>query len=223
MKKRFPELNVNQCDQDVVRTTRPGHKQRPPWPESCCPGHRHLAGALVAMPSPGFFQVAWKSLCPIGVFTWDGDTVTQLDPFPWEVQTEDVLCPEQGRVCYVSLGARPQRNVLRRNLASQLPGSSRTSPLPCKSSPTQAFHVLQPSRSTLCFGVPVAPAGAPPPIPCGCRESQTFREAPRTFSCSYTHSVVWAQLPAGDASQLTSCWDKANRGKELRTYTRESS
>ena len=163
MKKRFPELNVNQCDQDVVRTTRPGHKQRPPWPESCCPGHRHLAGALVAMPSPGFFQVAWKSLCPIGVFTWDGDTVTQLDPFPWEVQTEDVLCPEQGRVCYVSLGARPQRTVLRRNLASQLPGSSRTSPLPCKSSPTQAFHVLQPSRSTLCFGVPVAPAGAPPP------------------------------------------------------------
>lgn len=161
MKHRFPELHVNQCDQDVVRTTHPGHTQCPPWPESCCPGHRHLAGALVVVPSPGFFQVAWKSLCPIGVFTWDGDTMTQLDPLPWEVQTEQLLCPKQGGACRASPGARLQRTVLQRNLSSRLPGSSRTSPLPCKSSHTQASHVLQPSRRTLCFGVPVTPAGAP--------------------------------------------------------------
>ena len=58
MKNSFSELNVSQCDEDVVRTTHPGHSQHPLGPEPCHPGRRHLIGGLVATLSPGSSQVA---------------------------------------------------------------------------------------------------------------------------------------------------------------------
>ena len=72
MKNPFSESNVSQCDEDVVRTTHPGHSQRPPGPEPRRPGRRHLIGGLVATPSPGSSWVACKSLCPMAVSAWDG-------------------------------------------------------------------------------------------------------------------------------------------------------
>ena len=54
--------------------------------EFCFPGHRRLTNGLVPKPEvwllPGGLV---KASVPQGSSVWDGDSMTQLDPFSWKV------------------------------------------------------------------------------------------------------------------------------------------